>query len=114
MDFHADVVVIGSGVAGALVASRVARKGATVIIMEAGPRVDRAASVRRFQNASAKTPESAYEQAAFTPHPESDKPYAFYAQKGPHPFNSTICARSAARHGTGWAPPFDWFPPISR
>ncbi len=99
MDFHADVVVIGSGVAGALVASRVARKGATVIIMEAGPRVDRAASVRRFQNASAKTPESAYEQAAFTPHPESDKPDAFYAQKGPRPFNSTYLRQVG---GTTW------------
>ncbi len=99
MDLHADVLVIGSGVAGALVASRVARKGANVIIMEAGPRVDRAASVRRYQSASAKTPESAYAQAAFAPHPETDKPYAFYAQKGPRPFNSTYLRQVG---GTTW------------
>lgn len=99
MDLHADVLVIGSGVAGALVASRVARKGANVIIMEAGPRVDRAASVRRYQSASAKTPESAYAQAAFAPHPETDKPYAFYAQQGPRPFNSTYLRQVG---GTTW------------
>jgi choline dehydrogenase-like flavoprotein len=99
MDFHSDVLVIGSGVAGALIACRAARKGAKVIILEAGPEVDRAASVRRFQNAYPKTPESAYAQSAFAPHPETDKPYAFYAQKGPHPFGSTYLRQVG---GTTW------------
>ncbi|WP_246657325.1 GMC family oxidoreductase [Methylocystis sp. B8] len=99
MDLHADVLVIGSGVAGALVAYRTARKGAKVIIMEAGPQVDRVDSVRRFQNAFPKTPESAYAQSEFTPHPETDKPYAFYAQKGSHPFNSTYLRQVG---GTTW------------
>ncbi|WP_292532154.1 GMC family oxidoreductase [Methylocystis sp.] len=99
MDFQADILVIGSGVAGALVACRAARKGAKVIVLEAGPEVDRAAAVRRFQDAFPKTPESAYEQAPFAPHPETDKPYAFYAQKGPHPFNSTYLRQVG---GTTW------------
>lgn len=99
MDFHTDVLIIGSGVAGALIASRVARKGLNVILMEAGARVDRAASVKRFQSASPKTPESAYEQSDFTPHPETDKPYGFYAQKGAHPFNSTYLRQVG---GTTW------------
>ncbi|MBM3563374.1 MAG: GMC family oxidoreductase [Alphaproteobacteria bacterium] len=99
MDIFADVLIIGSGVAGALTACRAARKGAKVVIMEAGPEVDRAAAVRRFQSAFPKTPESAYAQAAFTPHPETDKPFAFYAQKGPHPFGSTYLRQVG---GTTW------------
>ncbi|MGD9542897.1 MAG: GMC oxidoreductase [Methylocystis sp.] len=99
MDFHADVLIIGSGVAGALVASQVARKGPKVIVMEAGPRVDRAAAVTRFHGAFPKTPESAYAQAGFAPHPESDKPNAFYSQTGPHPFNSTYLRQVG---GTTW------------
>ncbi|PPD06829.1 MAG: dehydrogenase, partial [Methylocystis sp.] len=99
MDLHADILVIGSGVAGALVACRVAQKGAKVIILEAGPEVNRAAAVRRYQDAFPKTPESAYAQAAFAPHPESDKPFAFYAQKGPQPFGSTYLRQVG---GTTW------------
>lgn len=99
MDLHADILVIGSGVAGALIACRVAQKGAKVIILEAGPEVNRAAAVRRYQDAFPKTPESAYVQAAFAPHPESDKPFAFYAQKGPQPFGSTYLRQVG---GTTW------------
>jgi len=99
LDLHADLLVIGSGVAGALVACRAAQEGAKVVILEAGPDVDRPAAVMRFQSAYPKTPESAYAQAAFAPHPESDKPYAFYAQKGPHPFGSTYLRQVG---GTTW------------
>jgi choline dehydrogenase-like flavoprotein len=38
-----DAVVIGSGIAGALAADRLSKAGATVVILEAGPRFDRAA-----------------------------------------------------------------------
>ncbi len=69
MDIHADVLIIGSGVAGALLACELAGKGARVVIMEAGRRVDRAEAVSRFHAAYPKTPESAY----FTPHPAVDK-----------------------------------------
>ena len=99
MDLQTDILVIGSGVAGALIACGVARKGAKVVIMEAGSEVDRAAAVARFQNACPKTPESAYAQSAFAPHPETDRPYAFYAQKGPHPFGSTYLRQVG---GTTW------------
>jgi glucose dehydrogenase len=54
MDFDSDVVVIGSGVMGALVASRMAKAGKSVTILEAGPRVARADIVERFRNAPVK------------------------------------------------------------
>ena len=40
-DIQADVVIVGSGVAGALLAERLARAGVGVAILEAGPRIDR-------------------------------------------------------------------------
>lgn len=99
MDIRADILIIGSGVAGALVACEIAAKGASVIIMEAGPRVDRAEAVKRFHSAFPKTPESAYAQSDFTPHPATDQPYRYYAQKGPNVFNSTYLRQVG---GTTW------------
>ncbi len=99
MDISTDVLIIGSGVAGALLACELARKGASVVIMEAGPRVDRAEAVKRFHAAFPKTPESAYRQSAFTPHPKTEDPHGFYAQKGPDVFNSTYLRQVG---GTTW------------
>ena len=41
----ADVVIVGSGVAGAMTGYSLARAGVKVLILEAGPRVDRAQAV---------------------------------------------------------------------
>ena len=47
---EADVVIIGSGVAGALTAYKLAQKGVRhIVILEAGPRIDRAEVVKKFQ-----------------------------------------------------------------
>lgn len=46
---EADVVIIGSGVAGALTAYRLAKDGVrNIVVLEAGPRIDRADIVRNF------------------------------------------------------------------
>ena len=54
----ADVVVVGSGVAGVLVADRLQRSGRKVTILEAGPTIDREQAVEVFRAATAKVPES--------------------------------------------------------
>jgi choline dehydrogenase-like flavoprotein len=46
---EADVCVIGSGVAGALVAYRCASRGARVLLLEAGPRFDRAKRLEQMR-----------------------------------------------------------------
>ena len=72
MPWSADIVIVGSGVAGSLVATRLARAGLKVVILEAGPRVQRAAALAQYRNALIKTPESPYPATPYAPHPISE------------------------------------------
>ena len=89
MDIQADVIVVGSGVAGALLADRLAGAGIDVAMLEAGRRVDRAAALRRFHGALIKTPESPYPPTPVADHPLSHDLDHWYRQSGPEPFKST-------------------------
>lgn len=51
-DVDADVIVVGSGVVGALVANQLVAAGRSVVILEAGPRLERAEVVQNWRNAS--------------------------------------------------------------
>ncbi len=88
-----DVVVVGSGVAGALVAWQLARAGASVTVLEAGPRIDRDAAVETFRLAAAKVPESPYPNTAHAPRPSvldiGIPGTGYFIQDGPEPFGST-------------------------
>jgi choline dehydrogenase-like flavoprotein len=53
-EFDADLIVIGSGVMGGVIASRLAKAGKSVIILEAGPRVKRADIVETYRNSPVK------------------------------------------------------------
>jgi choline dehydrogenase-like flavoprotein len=66
---EADVVIVGAGVAGTLVGWVLTSAGATVLILEAGPRVDRAQAVETYRRAVAKTPESPYPDVPYAPRP---------------------------------------------
>lgn len=88
-DVVADVVVVGSGVAGALAAAQLAAKGVEVAILEAGARVDRQEGVERFWNAAIKVPESPYPPAPEAMHPVSNELDGWYRQTGPETFGST-------------------------
>ncbi|GAB2515092.1 GMC family oxidoreductase [Microbulbifer agarilyticus] len=97
----AEYVVIGSGVAGALVANELARAGKSVLILEAGPRVARWRTVERFRNQLDKTDfMAAYRSPPWAPHPE----YGEFANnylifKGSHKFNQQYIR---AVGGTTW------------
>jgi choline dehydrogenase-like flavoprotein len=95
----ADVVIVGSGVAGALTGYTLARSGVDVLILEAGPRVDRAKALANFNASPTKSPNSPYPAHPKVPQPDSDAIGAYYVQAGPVTFN-TLQARAVG--GTTW------------
>ncbi len=88
-EVQADVVIVGSGVAGALLAERLAKANVRVAILEAGPRIDRGKAFQRFVNAPIKTPESPYPPTQEADHPVGYDLDHWYRQSGPDKFKST-------------------------
>ncbi|HXF61565.1 MAG TPA: GMC family oxidoreductase [Caldilineaceae bacterium] len=95
----AHVVIVGSGVAGMLVAYRLAQAGVQVLVLEAGPPVNRAEAVETYRNAVAKTPESPYPNTFYAPRPTVLDLQGYYVQEGPSLFKSTYERRVG---GTTW------------
>src|SRR6266567_7963769 len=62
-----DVVIVGSGFAGALIAHALGKARKNVLVLEAGPRVPTNINddMERFYTASAKVPESPYTPTLF-------------------------------------------------
>ena len=88
-DIAADVLIIGSGISGALMAARLAAAGVKVAVLEAGARVDRGAAVQRYWNALIKVAECPYPPTLEAMHPISNDPDFWYKQIGPDKFKST-------------------------
>lgn len=88
-NFSADVVVVGSGVAGSLLAHQLALAGASVIVLEAGPRMPRWQIVENFRNSAAKADFAApYPSMPYAPHPEYSPPNGYLVQKGEYPYDA--------------------------
>jgi choline dehydrogenase-like flavoprotein len=64
-----DILIVGAGVAGALIAWRLARAGARVTVVEAGPEVDRGAAVERLKQAAIRVPEAPYLNTPYAEYP---------------------------------------------
>jgi choline dehydrogenase-like flavoprotein len=98
-DIQADVVIVGAGIAGSLVGSKLAASGAKVVMLESGPWVDRSAGVEWYRKALAKTPESPYPDLPYAPRPKVIDPKGYLVQDGPDLFKSTYERRVG---GTTW------------
>jgi NAD(P)-binding Rossmann-like domain len=97
MQVSADVVIVGSGVCGALVAAHLATRGIKVLVLEAGPRIARPAALAQYRAALIKVPECPYPNAPYAPHATSDRPEGYYLQNGPAKFEAILPA-AGGRH----------------
>lgn len=97
----ADFIVVGSGIIGSLVARKLALAGASVIILEAGPRVTRAELVARFRNSPRRSDwMSPYPSVEWAPHPiYQPEPNNYLMQAGPYPYAAEYIRQVG---GTTW------------
>ena len=89
MEEHsADVIIVGAGVAGLLATWKLAQAGVKVLVLEAGPPVNRIEAVERYRSATIKTPESPYPSVPYAPRPSIADLEDYYVQTGPTLFKS--------------------------
>ena len=98
-DIQSDVLIVGSGVAGALVAARLAQAGVRVVILEAGPPITRSEAVQNYRNAAIRTPDAPYPPTPYAPAPTVLDPNGYYVQEKEPYFKSTYVRRVG---GTTW------------
>ena len=92
-----DVVVVGAGVTGALIAKHLTRARLRVLVLEAGPGTAWAFDgytrhLDHFYSASSKGPESAWPPAANAPQPDTKDVRAgdgYFVQQGPDKYASS-------------------------
>jgi choline dehydrogenase-like flavoprotein len=104
----ADVVVVGSGVVGAMIADQLAGQGHAVLMLEAGPRIQRAQAVENWRNMPFANRVGSDFQGLFPQSPLAPAPLYFPANnyvgsRGPTAVDSSraTCAWWAAPPGTG-------------
>lgn len=93
------LVVIGAGVAGGLVAKRAAEAGLRVTILCDGPELDRADLVKRFRQADPQSLMSPYPLVPHAPQPQVARTDDYLIQKGPFPYDQQYIR---AVGGTTW------------
>jgi choline dehydrogenase-like flavoprotein len=81
-----ELLVVGTGVAGGLVAHRATQAGLRVTMLEAGPRLARKDLVRRFRTADDQTLMAPYPLVPHAPHPNTARTDDNLVQVGPHPY----------------------------
>ena len=84
-DDDVDVVIVGSGFAGALIANELAKRGKKVVILEAGDGIPPNINdyMERFYKSSAKVPESPYTPPIFDEPARAAKRSAILARCAP-------------------------------
>lgn len=103
-----DVLIVGAGISGAIMAYKLAQAGKSVLVLDGGPEIpdDRSSYMEQFYLAMAKTPEAPYPAMPDDPSPTTleintwqQQGSGYLIQKGPLPFSSTY---ERVAGGTTW------------
>jgi choline dehydrogenase-like flavoprotein len=103
-----DVIIVGAGIAGAIMAYKLASAQKNVLVLDGGPEIpdDRAPYMEQFYLAMAKTPEAPYPVIPDDPSPKTldignwqQQGSGYLIQTGPLPFSSTY---ERVAGGTTW------------
>lgn len=98
-DVQADVVIVGAGIAGTIMATKLAQNGAKVVILEAGDWIDRAKGIENYKNDPERNNDTPYPDDPLAPYPRMMNPNSYYVQMGPDNFQSNYIK---AVGGTTW------------
>jgi choline dehydrogenase-like flavoprotein len=96
---EADVVIVGSGVAGSLIAWRLAEAKLKVMILEAGPRIDRLEAFKSYVAARLKNFNAPYPSVPHAPTERLNTWNDYYINTGPDKFRGTY---TRAVGGSTW------------
>lgn len=103
-----DVLIVGAGISGAIMAYELAKAGKSVLVLDGGPEIpdDRSSYMEQFYLSMAKTPEAPYPIMPDDPSPLTldintwqQQGSGYLIQKGPLPFSSTY---ERVAGGTTW------------
>lgn len=103
-----DFVIIGSGVAGALVSSELAKSGFSVCILEAGGKIDRAEAVLRYREALVRDLAAPYPRWPWSPIPHGDHGDSYFGNKSSPQYRPSYLKQVGGTtwHWTGMTPRF--------
>jgi choline dehydrogenase-like flavoprotein len=86
---HADVVIVGSGIAASQISQKLAKAGIDVLMLEAGPRIERWRVVENYRNSAYKNDfQAPYPPTEFAPHPQYSPNNDYLIQRGPENYKA--------------------------
>lgn len=77
---EADIVIVGAGVVGSIMAWKLSQAGLDVAVLDAGAKVNKVDAINRYKDDLSKDANSPYQMMPWAPVPDDDDPLSYYVQ----------------------------------